>query len=587
MKKTHQAPSITAFSPDTFKANFPIFSKKTNRDLIYFDNAATTQTPKCVIRAISHFYENNNANAHRASHRLGRAATDIHEDVRQLLAQTINADGQDIIFCKGATEGLNLIAYSLEHVCQAGDIILLSHAEHHANLVPWQALAKRQNMQIQFVPDILKDGRPTGIPDIAAVPGLLCEKTKIVALTLASNVLGIRLPLESVAKQIKQGSRYFVVDAAQAFAHQSLDCQALGCDFLVASAHKRYGPFGVGFVYGKTELLNTLPPWQFGGEMVQQVFSHTASYAKAPQRFEAGTSALADIAGFGASLRFLQQQDQVAMAAHEQSLIRSLYEALGLIPELRLFGQVEHNLGICTFSLNDNKHNNTSPFDLAHWLDEHNIAVRAGQHCAQPLYQQLHSQYGVRISVAAYNTQEDCQRTVQAILDWFELNSKTKPSFTTQKNTQLQPKQQNTHQPLTEQHLNLIAQINASQSWRARYQLIFKLGKLMPTLELLRQDHYQVDGCETRTWVGHSQQGDQHLFQIDSDSALIKGLGALLLSWFSNKTQADIVDTNWHDKAADIGLTAYLSQSRQNGFNAIAQAMLAYVDTALKARLKP
>lgn len=539
------------FDPALFKQEFPLFNQTDYQQLVYLDNAATTQKPKVVIQAISDFYTLTNANAHRSSYQLSRRATECIETVRQKIASFINAQANNIVFNRGATEGLNFLAYSLDGFIQTGDEIILTSAEHHANLLPWQALARRKNATLRFLPDI------NGLPDLSALPTLLNEKTAIVTMTLASNVLGYRLPVESVADKIRQHRCIFILDAAQALPHATLDVQTLGCDFLVGSAHKCYGPFGIGFLYGRNEWLTKLPPWQSGGEMVETVSRDTATFAPPPQRFEAGTLALADIAGFGAALDFIQSYDRTLLARHEMTLTQKLHQGLAQFPALRLLSQPDQNIGITTIALQPASQTAHNLADLAHWLDECNIAVRVGTHCAQILYQQLGVSQGLRLSVAPYNSLDDCDRVLQAISQWFEQY---------QQPSTKKIQQQDEHLPQLPQLQELFAQQVQGQ---AAYRNIMQAGALMPEQLTIRQKNALISGCEANTWLAHTYIADRHYFTLDSESRVVRGLGGLMLTWFQGQTAEHILQFNWQAACEHMGLQRYLSSSRRNGFRAL------------------
>src|SRR5690554_2114543 len=397
-----------AFDPLRFKAQFPLFAQPENQRLVYFDNAATTQKPQCVIDAISNFYLYSNANAHRSSHRLACKATEIIEGTRKTLAVFLGAEhAQQIVFTSGATASLNLLAYSLCHDLEAGDEIVLSRTEHHANLVPWQIQAQQKKLKLRFLDD------QNGIIQSQQATSLINDKTRIVALSAASNVLGQINPIEAIAKLMDKKRCKLVVDGSQIIAHQTLQLDASASDFFVGSAHKFYGPSGVGFVYAKPGLLDALPPWQAGGEMIEHVGLEHSQYSKAPQRFEAGTAPLAAIAGLGAAVRFLQQQDRLGLQAYENTLIHGLHTKLAQLPFIKLHSQAENNLGIAIISPADNW--NISCSDIAQLLDEDDIAVRSGHLCAQPLLAVLEETAVLRISIAAYNSEDDILRLIAAL----------------------------------------------------------------------------------------------------------------------------------------------------------------------------
>lgn len=549
------------FDSAAFKQQFPLFSHPENAQLVYLDNAATTQRPQCVIDAMSDFYSRYNANTHRSSHRLARAATQMVETVRQQAADFLHAHSRDeIIFTRGATEALNLLAQSLAKTLSPGDQIVLSAAEHHANLVPWQMVAEQYQLQLVFIPD------HQGVPQLQTLPQLLTDRTRVVALTAASNALGVRIPVETVKTQLPADC-ILVVDASQRLAHESIDVQAWGCDFLVGSAHKFYGPTGIGLLYGKAQSLARLPPWQGGGEMITRVTLTGSDYAAAPHRFEAGTSSLAAIAGLGACLRFLQAQDRRAMATYEAHLNRYLHTELARLAAqlpLSLLTSHEHNVGIAALVCTAGS--SLSVSDIGHWLDEHDIAVRVGHHCAQPLMDSLGETGSLRISLAAYNNREDVDALIQALK---RLPFAAGPAVAATGSGDGWP----------EDDLSgiALADLAAQTSWQKRYRQLTRWAALLQPKPQIRHDQNRVYGCESAVWLVHQQQGECHCFAIDTDSRVIQGLAVLLLLLLNNKSAAEIRAVNVPQTFVELGLEKYLSESRSNGFRALWEQMLGHL----------
>ncbi len=400
----------TMLVPSPWRADFPAIATLQRQDQTYLDNAATTQKPQALLDAISHYYTNGAANVHRAQHLPGAHATQAFEDSRSKVAQWLNAgDSGQIVFTHGATSALNLLAYGLEHLFNAGDEIVISALEHHANLLPWQQLAKRRALTLVVLP-LGEDG----VIDLEAAAGLIGPRTRLLAVSQLSNVLGAWQPLEALLAMAKAHGALSVVDGAQGIVHGRHDVQALGCDFYVFSSHKLYGPDGVGVLYGRNETLHHLRHWQFGGEMVQQADYHSASFRPAPLGFEAGTPPIAGVIGLGATLDYLSSLDQQAVVAHETVLHDYLLRGLKARNGVRVLGSP--HVALASFVV-DGVHN----ADLAHVLTEQGIAVRAGHHCAMPLLKAMHLSGAIRVSLALYNDSDDLERFFEALDQALEL----------------------------------------------------------------------------------------------------------------------------------------------------------------------
>ncbi|WP_278744231.1 cysteine desulfurase, partial [Ligilactobacillus agilis] len=367
-----------------YRADFPILAQTVNdEDLVYLDNAATSQKPQAVIDAIVNYYRNDNANVHRGVHTLAERATAQFEAVRQKVARFINAPtSEEIIYTKGTTEALNWVARSYgERFVKTGDEIVISYAEHHSNLVPWQELAKRVGATLKYL-ELTADGAV----DLTKAEATITAKTAIVAVNQASNVLGVVNPLEQIAQLAHQNDAILVVDGAQGAPHMVTDVQKMGADFYAFSGHKLLAPTGIGILWGKGELLAQMAPLEFGGEMIDWVELTQSSYKKAPLKFEGGTQNIEGVIGLGAALDYLEQVGMDKIAAYEQELVAYVLPKLQAIPGLKLYGPKDSkkHTGVISFNL-DQIH----PHDVATALDMEGIAIRAGHHCAQPLMRYL------------------------------------------------------------------------------------------------------------------------------------------------------------------------------------------------------
>lgn len=387
---------------DEVRADFPILHQQVNgKPLIYLDNAATSQKPKSVIDAMVHYYEVDNANVHRGVHTLSGRATDAYEGARDKVAAFINAASRDeVVFTRNASEAINLVAYAwgLSNL-ERGDEVLLSVMEHHSNLVPWQMIAQRTGAVLKHVP--LSESQEF---DLDAYRQLIGDRTKLVAINHVSNTLGCINPVEEVVKIAHQYGARVLIDACQSVPHMPVDVQAIGCDWLVASGHKMCGPTGAGFLYGKLDVLNAMPPFMGGGEMIQDVSLDSSTYAELPHKFEAGTPAICEAIVLGAAVDYLNRVGMDRIAAYEHQLTAYLYKQIAQVPEVKLYGPKPNADGtgraaIATFTV-DGIHAQ----DLSTFLDQSGIAIRSGHHCTQPLHHLLGVNSTARASLYFYNT---------------------------------------------------------------------------------------------------------------------------------------------------------------------------------------
>lgn len=412
---------VPKFDPSKFRAQFPILSRKINgKPLVYLDNAATTQKPLSVIEAEADFYKKHNANVHRGIHTLSEEATALYEDTRARVAGFIGAqDAREVIFTSGTTESINLIAYTWgEQNISEGDEIAVTVLEHHSNFVPWQQLCLRKGAKLNVMDigadaDFSGDAAPKDsdfqIPD-SEILRCITEKTKLVACTMASNVTGTRPPLEKIIKRAREVGAVVVLDAAQEVPHSTLNVSEIGADFVAFSAHKMMGPTGVGILWGRAPLLESMPPFLYGGEMISEVSVKDSKWNDLPWKFEAGTKNIAGIVTFAKTLAFIQRTDLEEMAKHSQKLTALTRLKLEEIPGTRFYTRTD--LSMVSFNLGD-----VHAHDVGSILNERGVAVRAGHHCAQPLMQRLKIPACVRMSFYGYNTAEDVDIAIEAVKD--------------------------------------------------------------------------------------------------------------------------------------------------------------------------
>lgn len=400
-----------AFDVQEIRAQFPILKELVHgKPLVYFDNAATSQKPRRVIKAESAYYATINANVHRGVHTLSTKATEAQEAARETIRKHINAKHvHEVIFTSGTTASLNLAAFSLgQLLLKKGDEVLISALEHHANIVPWQLACERHGAKLKVIP-ITDSGELEIRESDDQMIRQFTERTKVLAISHVSNTLGTINPIKELIAEAKKRGIITVVDGAQAIAHLDIDVQDLGCDLYAFSGHKAYGPTGTGVLYGREELLERMPPWQGGGEMIDQVTFAKSTWAKLPFKFEAGTPHIAGIIGLGEAFRWMEDYDKAAMAAHEHMLLEHATMELLAIDGLRIIGTAKEKVGVISFVIDGVHH-----YDLGTLLDQQGIAVRTGHHCTQPLMERFGVSGTARASFACFNTLEELDVMVAA-----------------------------------------------------------------------------------------------------------------------------------------------------------------------------
>ena len=405
-----------AFNPYEIAKDFPILSRtiRDGKKLVYLDSGATSQKPNVVIDAESNFYRMHNAAAHRGAHQLAEEATDALEGARSIVASFINAELDEVVFTKSATESLNLVSYAMGNAgpgnrfhLQPGDSIVVSEMEHHANLIPWQQLAARTGATLKWF-----EVTPEGRLDLSTIDTVIDSRTKVVAITHQSNVLGTIIPMEQITKRAHSVGAVVVLDGCQSVPHMRVDVKSLDVDFLTFSGHKAVGPTGIGILWGRSELLNELPPFLTGGSMIENVTMTSATWAQAPRKFEAGVPNMAQAVGLGTALTYLTNVGIENIHDHEVSLTGKLLQELQEIPDLKVVGPLDMHMrgAAVSFTVGD-----IHPHDLGQYLDSQGIAVRTGHHCAWPLTRKLGVPATTRASLYLYNTAEDIDSLVSGI----------------------------------------------------------------------------------------------------------------------------------------------------------------------------
>jgi cysteine desulfurase/selenocysteine lyase len=397
-----------SFDVERVRQDFPILSRAVHgKPLVYLDTAASAQRPLAVIEATDRFYRQHNANVHRGVHTLSQEATDLYEGARQRLARYINAASErEVIFTRGTTESINLVAQSyLRPRLAPGDEILLTHMEHHSNIVPWQMLCEVTGAKLKVAPI-----NQRGELELDALQAMLSEKVKLLGIVHISNALGTINPVSSVCRMARQFEIPVLVDGAQAMPHASVDVQALGCDFYCLSAHKMYGPTGIGALWARESTLDAMPPWQGGGEMISRVTFEKSSWNELPAKFEAGTPNIAGSVGLGAAIDYLESLGMEAIAAHEKGVLAYATEKLSQVDGLRIIGSARDKAAVISFTLGD-----IHPHDLGTIVDHYGVALRTGHHCTMPIMQFFNVPATARASFGLYNTLQEVDVLVDAL----------------------------------------------------------------------------------------------------------------------------------------------------------------------------
>jgi len=396
-----------AFDVNVIRKEFPILNHTMGKySLVYLDNGATTQKPQCVIDVITNYYTSENANIHRGVHTLSQNATTAYENARQTIQKHINAKhSYECIFTKGTTDGINLVAHSIGKSIKKGDEIIISALEHHSNIVPWQFLVEEKGAVLKVIPM-----NNAGELNLEAYKELLSSKTKIVAVTQVSNALGTINPIKSMIKMAHEFNAYFLVDAAQSLQHFSVDVQGLDCDFMVFSGHKIFAPTGVGVLYGKANILNSLPPYQGGGDMIKTVTFEQTTYNELPHKFEAGTPNIVGGIGLGKAIEWLSELNLEDVQIYEDKLLDYATEKLKSIEGVTFYGTAKQKSGVLSFLI-DGLH----PYDIGTLLNQQGVAVRTGHHCTQPIMDFYNIPGTIRASFSLYNTKEDVDTFIKAL----------------------------------------------------------------------------------------------------------------------------------------------------------------------------
>lgn len=528
--------------------------------LVYLDNAASTQKPQSVIDRLTAYYTREHSNVHRGVYRLSQQATDAYEGARARIARFINANhSHEVVFTRGTTEAINIVASSFgKRHLQEHDEVLVSAMEHHSNLVPWQMVCQEQGATLRILP-INDDGELV----LEALDGLLTERTRLVSLVHVSNSLGTINPVRTVIAAAHARGIPVLLDGAQATLHMPIDVQELDCDFYCFSGHKVFGPTGIGVLYGKEAMLEDLPPFQGGGDMIEHVSYEKSVYAGLPYKFEAGTPHIAGVVGLAAALDTLEHIGLSAVEAYEQELVAYGRNALQEVEGIRMVGTAKEKAGVFSFLLGD-----ASPYDVGRLLDERGIAVRTGHHCTMPVMDRLGVPGTVRASLALYNTRDEIDALVEALhvvrerfIAMRQRGRTARPISTAVDNGSV---------TIAERRHQIIEEFNFFDDIDDKREHLMELGEALPPYdELWKTDTHLVNGCLSKVWFRTEARTGRAYFHADSNTMITKGMVALFVRLLSGQAPEAILATDLDAFLADLGMQDLVSGRRKNGLEAM------------------
>lgn len=552
-------PSIRPFDPRAVRAQFPILQTKAyGKPLMYLDNGATTQKPQCVIDVEQQYYASQNANIHRGVYQLSQTATRAYDEARQKIARFINAaDPREVIFTRGTTESINLVAHSYARAfLDEGDEIVISALEHHSNIVPWQIACQMTGATLRVIP--MNDAGELQLDEFAK---LLSARTRIVAVTHLSNSLGTIVDVKKIIGMAHDVGAKVLVDGAQWVAHLPTDVQDLDADFYVFSGHKIFGPTGIGVLYGKLDLLEEMPPYQGGGDMIESVTFEKTTYAGLPNKFEAGTPNIAGAIGLGAAIGWLSEFDLNAVAKHEHDLLMYATDKLSQIPGLKVVGTSDSKGSLISFVIEG-----LSSLDIGTRLDADGIAVRTGHHCCQPVMDRFGIPSTTRASFALYNMREDVDALVES-LSRIARTARSEPLVASKSGVLDYPdpaaSSPDESAKLLEENFELLG------DWESRYSYILDLGsKLLPLPDVFRTEANRVKGCQSIVYLTLRKRPetiDGVDFLADSDADIVRGLIAILQHLFAGQSANQILAFDIAGFFRRIELDRNLAMTRRNG----------------------
>lgn len=564
-----------AFNVQSVRADFPILaSESRGKPLVYLDNGATTQKPKSVIAALQRYYEKQNANIHRGVYELSQVATEGYEGARRTIQRFINAaEPAEVLFTRGTTEGINLVAASFGRAfLHAGDEVHVSALEHHSNIVPWQMICQQTGAVLKVIP--MNDRGELLLDEWA---GQVSSRTKIVAVTHLSNSLGTVVPVEQIIAIARSVGAKVLVDGAQWVAHAPTDVQKLDADFYVFSGHKLFGPTGTGVLYGKRELLDAMPPWQGGGDMIEQVTFGKTTYAALPNKFEAGTPNIGGAIGLAAAIDYVTGVGLENIAAHEKTLHKYLNDRIGSIDGVRLIGTAAKKASVVSFVLDNGL--KASAHDVGVMLDLENVAVRSGHHCCMPVMTRFGIPGTVRASVAMYNTTGDVDRLAVALE---KIVASEKGRATPVRVAAELRYPEPSAETIDAAAEALLEDFNLFDSAEERYAYVVELGeKILPMPDDLKNELTRVHGCMSVVHM-HARlrpgTADRIDFIADSDGHIVRGLIAVLQKLFSGQSAHAILGFDIEQFMTRLGLGSQLTQQRRTGFAGMVSRLRAHAN---------
>jgi cysteine desulfurase/selenocysteine lyase len=570
-RPVREAPML--FDVQSIREDFPILERQVHgKPLVYLDNSATTQKPRAVLDAIARYYETYNANVHRAVHLLSELATRAYEEARVKVQRFLGAaDSKEIIFVRHTTEAINLVAQSYGRTFfKAGDEIIISAMEHHSNIVPWQMLCQQTGAVLRVVPI---NGRGEFLLD--EYEKLLGPRTRLVSVVHVSNSLGTVNPVRQIIDLAHTRNVPVLLDAAQSVPHLPLDVRELDCDFLAFSGHKVYGPTGIGVLYGKAALLEAMPPWQGGGDMISSVSFERTTYNALPYKFEAGTPHIEGVIGLGAAIDYVSEIGRDAIHAHEQRLLEYATERVEAIAGVRLIGTAASKAAVLSFVVDDPP---LSSLDVGTRLDLEGVAVRTGHHCCQPVMTRFDIPGTARASFAVYNTTGEIDVFATAL-------EKIVAEARTRAVVEAAPPRDVTYPPATAPSPQEAAEEIADvfeflDDWSEKYQHIIELGEKLPPMPAeLKTEETRVRGCQSTAFL-HARKrpgtADTVEFLADSDADLVRGLLALLEQVYSGQRAGDVLAFDIQGFLRRLGLDAHLTMGRRNGLQEMVKRIRAF-----------